>query len=309
MRVISIDVGIKNLAYCILEGTTLENNALVNKYKILHWDVINLCGEEHVCNCPLKEKVKKGKKGKNIMPESIANIQLCNKKASFIKGEQYFCQTHAKKSAYLLPNSSLKGLKSWKREVLVSYAKAQGIVFPEDTKKEALLKLVTTYVGEKTLEKISAVSANEMTLIQMGIQLVKDFDRVLGGDAISALDKIVIENQISPIANRMKTLQGMIAQYFIMRGNARISFISSANKLKMFTNTDISVTNISVTDTNINTGKTTYGERKKAGVNIVKDLLVNDTAWLPVFLTHKKKDDLADAFLQGIWFLSKLNKI
>lgn len=301
MRVISIDVGIKNLAYCILEGTTLENNALendtlVNKYKILHWDVINLCGEEHVCNCPLKEKVKKGKKGKNvIINESIANVQLCNKKASFTKGEQYFCQTHAKKSAYLLPNSALKGIKSWKRDMLVSYAKAQGIVFPEDTKKEVLLKLVTTYVGEKTLEKISAVSANEMTLIQMGIQLVKDFDRVLVGDAISALDKIVIENQISPIANRMKTLQGMIAQYFIMRGNARISFISSANKLKMFTNTE------SVPDT----GKTTYGERKKAGVNIVKDLLVNDAAWLPVFLTHKKKDDLADAFLQGIWFLSK----
>ena len=132
----------------------------------------------------------------------------------------------------------------------------------------------------------------------MGVQLVKDFDRVFVGNSIGLLDKIVIENQISPIANRMKTLQGMIAQYFIMRGNSRIAFISSANKLKLFTKTE--------TESKTSKSKTSYSERKKAGVAIVKDLLShNNTTWLPIFLTHKKKDDLADAFLQGVWFLNK----
>jgi hypothetical protein len=114
----------------------------------------------------------------------------------------------------------------------------------------------------------------------------------------------------------MKTLQGMIAQYFIMRGNSKIAFISSANKLKMFKKTEAhgahgedgahgadgahDVESIS------SKKKTTYSERKKAGVDIVKELLPNNNSiWLPTFLKHKKKDDLADAFLQGVWFLNK----
>ena len=47
----------------------------------------------------------------------------------------------------------------------------------------------------------------------MGINL-KKMDELYKDDDI---DTVIIENQISPIANRMKTLQGMIAQYFIMK--------------------------------------------------------------------------------------------
>jgi len=303
MRIISIDVGIKNLAYCVVETEALANPDMhINEYKIIQWDVINLCGEEHLCNCTLKEKFKKGKikskKGEKVDIICVP-ISLCNKKAIYRKAEHYYCQTHAKQSVeYFLPNASLKNIKKWKRDALVSYAVAQGIIFNVSCKKDELLSLITTYLSEKTLEKIASVSANEMTLIQMGVQLVKDFDRVFVGNSIGLLDKIVIENQISPIANRMKTLQGMIAQYFIMRGNSRIAFISSANKLKLFTKTE--------TESKTSKSKTSYSERKKAGVAIVKDLLShNNTTWLPIFLTHKKKDDLADAFLQGVWFLNK----
>lgn len=322
MRIISIDVGIKNLAYCVVESEAPDV-----AYKILQWEVINLCGEDQLCNCILKEKVKKVKgKGKGKAGEKPANIittessiSLCNKKATYCKNGQYYCQTHAKQSAeYFLPNASLKNIKKWKRDALVAYAVAQGIVFTDTCKKDELLALITTYLAAKTLNKITAVSANEMTLIQMGVQLVKEFDQVLHGNSIGLLDKIVIENQISPIANRMKTLQGMIAQYFIMRGNPQIAFIASANKLKMFKKTDTDVhadtDTVADTDTLANTdtvvvsskSKTTYSERKKAGVDIVKELLPkNNTTWLPTFLTHKKKDDLADAFLQGVWYLNK----
>ena len=42
---------------------------------------------------------------------------------------------------------------------------------------------------------------------------------------LSTIDIILLENQISPIANRMKTLQGMIAQYFIINNNHGIHII------------------------------------------------------------------------------------
>lgn len=43
---------------------------------------------------------------------------------------------------------------------------------------------------------------------------------------------VIIENQIGPLANKMKTIQGMLTQYFIMHNVETIEFISSSNKLK-----------------------------------------------------------------------------
>ena len=105
---------------------------------------------------------------------------------------------------------------------------------------------------------------------------------------------ILLENQISPIANRMKTIQGMIAQYFIDSGNYNIEFISAANKLKLF---------------NINK-KTSYSERKKLSIQYTQELLVkrNMENELDFFNKNSKKDDLADSLLQGIYYLSTFNK-
>ena len=59
MRIVSIDVGIKNLAYCIMENSTNDTEKV---FKIIKWDVINLCGQEMNCNCLITDKVKKPKK-------------------------------------------------------------------------------------------------------------------------------------------------------------------------------------------------------------------------------------------------------
>ena len=89
----------------------------------------------------------------------------------------------------------------------------------------------------------------------------------------------------------MKTIQGMIAQYFIMRNDAiSIEFVSASNKLK---------------DHNAAL-KTSYGERKKLGIQHCLETITNNihyTSWETFFKNHLKKDDLADSFLQGIWFI------
>ena len=87
----------------------------------------------------------------------------------------------------------------------------------------------------------------------------------------------------------MKTLLGMIAQYFIMYDINDIHFISASNKLKDYIHT-----------------KTTYAERKSKGIEICEEILVNNHQFsenLEMFGAHKKKDDLADCFLQGLWFV------
>ena len=95
----------------------------------------------------------------------------------------------------------------------------------------------------------------------------------------------------------MKSLQGMISQYFIMNDITNIEFVSAGNKLKGHESPEGTTTDIS-----------SYASRKKEGIRITLDLLKENekhSKWLTHFNAHKKKDDLADAFLQGNWFLKK----
>ena len=132
---------------------------------------------------------------------------------------------------------------------------------------------------------------NKINLINVGKTLKDKLDVVLNKFSI---DMVLIENQIGPLAIKMKTLQGMIAQYFIMKNIENIEFISSINKLKPY------LGNI----------KTNYNQRKKYGIEICRCYL-NEcellTKWDIYFNQNKKKDDLADCFLQALSYFFKKN--
>ena len=87
----------------------------------------------------------------------------------------------------------------------------------------------------------------------------------------------------------------MITQFFIDKGNYNIKYISAINKLKLFTKNQ----------------KTSYAERKKLSITYTKELLEknNKTTELDFFIKHSKKDDLADCFLQSIYYLNTFNKL
>ena len=79
-------------------------------------------------------------------------------------------------------------------------------------------------------------------------------------------------------------------QHFIEKGCPIIEEISSSNKLKDY----------------LTKKKTKYNERKKLSIKITQEILKENNnldAWIPIFIEHKKKDDLADSFLQGIWYI------
>ena len=163
-------------------------------------------------------------------------------------------------------------------------------------------------------------------------------DRV---DPQKTITHIIIENQISPIANRMKTVQGMLAQYFIMKYGAtcHIEFISSVNKLKIFDPLGSKKKNIenlgqgtaqgggfaaAVQDESIGQSAPVlvssqkvgeinpeYKQHKKDGIFYCRGILESNS-WLKghiELLNTKKKDDLADCFLQGIWYLIREKRI
>ena len=58
--------------------------------------------------------------------------------------------------------------------------------------------------------------------------------------------------------------------------------------------------------------KTTYAERKKESIKITSKLLLDKffiNKWISHFNTHKKKDDLADSLLQGLWYIKTNNSV
>jgi hypothetical protein len=152
-------------------------------------------------------------------------------------------------------------------------------------------------VHKTCLESITTTNASKTNLITIGKNIKIKFNEIFQEDDI---DIVIIENQISPIANRMKTIQGMIAQYFIMKKTSQqIEFVSAVNKLK----TDGEEKDKEPKE------KTKYSDRKKMGIQKCLELLNNDgsyISWSDYFKNHTKKDDLADSFLQGLWYIKKI---
>ena len=131
------------------------------------------------------------------------------------------------------------------------------------------------------------MNTNTLNMIDCGKLLKKHLDKHFNEKDI---DKIIIENQIGPLALRMKMMQGMITQHFIENNKNDIEFINASNKLKEF----------------IKNKKTTYNERKKMSIDITKKYIEEHNLmnkWEDIFIKHSKKDDLADSFLQALWYI------
>lgn len=271
MRVLSIDVGIKNLAYCLFDVVNDKN------FHIEDWEVINLC-EDNKKNCC--EMV-----GKNRETH-------CSKVATYFKDEAFYCKLHAKKRDWLVPPSTTAlQIKRMPVDEICQLLDDLMIEYSKPIKKSKLIKTYENYVNTRCFNCVKETKAGDMSLIDVGKGLVQKFSARFPWK----IDVVLIENQVSPIANRMKTIQGMIAQYFIMKDSDIISFIAACNKLKYYTNGE----------------KTSYNERKKMGVEITSALLTNNYQLkdaVPMLMNTKKKDDLCDSFLQGIWYMEE-NKI
>jgi hypothetical protein len=320
-NIISFDVGIKNMAYCIfsVENTTTTDNP---PFKILDWNVLNLIEREPENIppiCQVHTPVKK--KGSENPPRT------CTKMAKYKWDNKLFCEKHARESATtILPKDrfSLSQLKKMDLEELHTLLQKYKIAIPP-TKKSAVENL-DAHFEKYTIEQIKGVkgssekNANETDLLTLGKHLMQALDE---NPHILSITHVIIENQISPIANRMKTMQGMLAQYFIMRvPECMIEFISSSNKLKAFSTNTIKKTkrehppppppppplSLSSSSKKENIAKSEYKKHKTDGIQYTEKVLQQNpfitSCWHSHFQSSKKRDDLADAFLQGLWYIT-----
>jgi len=278
MKILSIDVGIKNLAICLFEQIQDKPEFTISK-----WEVINLADKENFACC----KTDKNKK--------------CNSPAKYQKEEMFFCTKHAKKESFHLPIKELKSafLKKQTLQKLIQIAIQYGVDYTKPAKKDNLIQNIQEYYYNNCFQEIITENASKIDLINISINIKNKLNELFSD--VESIEYVIIENQISTLATRMKTIQGMLVQYFVMSNIYvdRIEFVSARNKLK-----DVFKEN--------NHEKISYAIRKKMAINKCLEIIANDYKYankIDFFNNHKKKDDLADTFLQGLWFIrEKINK-
>ena len=116
MKLVSFDIGLRNLAFCVLEGTNRSN------LKITHWDLIDVMAETAGHDSPKCFK--------------------CKKPANWLKNseEVYSCGTHKPKTGKAPTKTSLNKKST---ETLQKEALHNGVV--GNTKKELVDGLYTFY--------------------------------------------------------------------------------------------------------------------------------------------------------------------
>jgi len=128
-------------------------------------------------------------------------------------------------------------------------------------------------------------NANKANMIDLGKKIFILFEKQF----TQKFDEVIIENQIGPSAIRMKNIQGMITMYFIQKGS-EVVYWNSGNKLRFMKM------------------KTTYKERKKLSI-LITNCIIKEFYPTHDISKHKKKDDLADCFLQIIDYLVKKGEL
>lgn len=254
--VVSFDIGIIHLAYCIMtiELKKISSDKIALKsYKIYDWGIINLVeDQDHKCEHFV---VKLGHE--------------CGKRAAFVSGslgeDMNLCGIHAKK-----------------------YTNTKQIP-PRMRADDIPIQTLCSKMVQKLDEYPIFLEVDEVLIEQ---QPAFGSKKILGkGQGVS-------------VHPRMKNLSYMIYSYFIMRGIVvpknitskikSVKFINSTNKLKLYDGPEIKITQ-----------KDTYKQTKTFAKEHLKYILRNQPDLINFFETYKKKDDLADCFLQGAWYLKK----
>jgi len=292
MRIISFDIGMKNLAMCIL-----EKNADDNSIHILDWDVLNVVSGTTVATA--------------IEQPTIA-CSLCKRKAKYVNSDNtYFCCTaHKKTNGYISASEATKIPKQTKKS-LQQFCETHSIEYPSTqiNKDELVKQYILPWLDKHVLRDLNSdPNTKSIPDVPPYILMGRFLDTHLRERLLSYKDSVsavIIENQMS---ERMKMFQGMVAQFCIgfFPIEVSIEFISPMNKLKPVTlppGQEMDKKESVKQDAGAK-----YRKNKKDGIERCRNWLTTDSKWRTLFDKSNKKDDLADSFLQGIWYLLSIKR-
>jgi hypothetical protein len=308
----SFDIGIKNLSYCIIEIG--DAGAPATSFRIVSWGIINLVPIAPApaplppCSClgvyAMASRAKKGSGG-----AASVVIKKCSA-VCFTRAGAFFCKKHAKGAGgAVMSRKDFAAIKKKTIPQLREFCTECGVEWGDETLlKAARIDFIEKQVCDKFFmplavarAAVAAPSAKNMNLITAGRELARQLDAM--APIWDTITHVYIEQQMGSFAVRMKTIQAMVTQYFILRGAPElvIKYISPTKKLSVEGGAGATAPR----------KKTTYGERKNLGIELCQKILDERGAacgdnggvhWNEFYRNYgAKRDDLADCFLQGIY--------
>jgi len=323
------DIGIKNLAYCVLEPQknlsqmqsqsqcVLFNNSY---YAINFWKDISLVsqiesnlqdsGEVSLINNTLKCSLPKN--DKIGAPVCGNNAFYCSEQLNSDGSYKGYCKTHFKKSGIsrmpdlnvkkcYVENCGGKTTQVLKAHIYMGYC------------KKHITEMVKSNVKQSAefLKINRAKTTSKIDINHLGMALFQELDKIK--QHVLEPNIILLENQPVLKNPTMKSMQMFLYSYYLIRhldlhnglGDKNLQCYTASKKLdliKFFPQTEQTrIENI------IAQVKSGYQKNKKMSILMVEYLLKGNTKWLEFFNKHPKQDDLADSLLMTLHYFEKHN--
>jgi hypothetical protein len=306
MKFLAWDVGIKNLAYSIIDYDIDTKNKT-----IIDWGVLNLMND-------IDEIEKEAHK----CAESNQNGKKCTTNVAYLfqdKPEKGLCKMHRmmikyKPCRFLDLNEKL--ICSYeitnKKNNETKRCTKIGIVSRKDNLNTSYCNQHLKVVQNKTPFETYEVQKNKkklvktMSVLMLANRLYQHLDKLQ--DVLLDVDEIIIENQPVLKNPTMKTIQILLYGYFIMNGILKdkvkdIHFFSASKKLEAFDDIDNKI----IGTLSHLSGQ--YQINKKVAILYTIEMIKKNEKWFKFFNSHNKKDDLSDAYLTNCYFIDRRFKL
>lgn len=203
MKVISFDPGLRNLAFCVLEGTNRTD------VRIVDWNIIDVLGEQ--------------------AGVGAARCSKCTAAARYEHASEgtFACSKHAPKKKAAVTKASLNKKSPTELRGEMDRLGLQSVA----TKKVDLVKLLYNHARQNTWKKCVA-SSTAGSVMDMSPALMASLDA--RASSWAGADAVCIENQPE---RRMYAVQAMLQMYFTMRG-IKSSGVSATHKLSNIVTVD-----------------------------------------------------------------------
>ena len=289
MIVLAFDVGIKNLAYSIVEdkGDTYD---IVEPFNI-NWNIINIIKDNIICEC-------------NGCENSVTKFCKISNRT------YYFCGKHGRKMCKELLLKYPLNLKSIKTDKRCTCTKScNKIAVAKHDERYMCQKHLDMFnkqiIKERSLQKYKLLVEN-FTVHDLKVKLLESLE--LYKELFLYVDYVCIENQPVYSNPTMKAIADTLYGWFLVRSIIdkhnthstikKVCFFAASNKLKI---------NGKDKEHNdqIKTAKNSYGKTKSLGVEECKRMISHNSNYVNHLDKFKKKDDMCDAYLHASYFIQK----
>lgn len=290
IRILSWDVGIKNLAGCILSHNSSNEQ---KPFNIEWWEIVNLSMvKEPICS-------NKYKNGNPCTNKAIYSSTILDK-------THYYCGHHKKVYDCFQKQCVFVNIKPVDKNI--KCIECSDIAKFNTILDNQRFNYCTTHKN-KFIKGMKLNTIKKQTLKDIDIDTLKYNLWILldKKPELLLVDEVIIENQPALKNPKMKSIAETLYNYFLCRGIIDkpvtdstinlVKYICPSNKLKLNQDNTISILSKSKNSSE------TYKLTKELSIQYCYQFIGNNQKLIEHLDKFKKKDDLCDALLQGLYYI------